>query len=491
MMCFEPCRLHPAGALLSAVKILRNSIIPLVIVLVSQGIQTWVLIAGGILLLVASGWGILSWYRFTYQIKDNELNVHSGIFVRKKTLIPRERIQVIDFNQGILQRLFGVVTVQIETAGGTEPEAVFTAVAKQDAENLRQTLLPAKPVEIEAETTGVATPKASKKISFSELIIFGITSTSGFGLVAAFFSGIFTLLHQIRWRPDLEQAYFMQIYEQIVASILFTLIFAIIVLLFLWLLAVIGIVIKYGRFTVTRAEDRLQIVYGLLERHQISIPVQRIQAVRFTEGLMRQPWGYGALKIESAGYALESGEKALLWPLLRRRELINFLQEFLPEFAYDIPLETLPTIARNRYIFRATLAMSPLALAGIPVAIFWLEWGWVTLLLLPLAVFSGWWQYQDAGWGCQQNMLAVRFRNLFVRTTVLVPRHCMQSLTIGHSPFQRRVDLVTFGLDLASMAYFELVDVSKQEGEDLMQWYTGKQSLVVDHPRINNQGDLE
>ena len=437
------------------------------------------LIAGGTILLAASAWGILSWYRFTYQIKDNELHIHSGIFIRKKTLIPRERIQVIDFNQGILQRIFSVVTVQIETAGGTEPEAIFTAVSKQNAENMRQILLPSKPAEDEKEETSAETAKTVKKISFSELIIFGITSTSGFGLVAAIFSGILTLFNQIRWRPDLEQAHLIHLYEQIVVSVLLTVIFAIVAMLFLWLLAVIGIVLKYGGFTVTRTEDRLQIVYGLLQRHQSSIPVQRIQAVRLTEGLLRQPWGYGSLKIESAGYALESGEKALFWPLIRHREMIDFLQEFLPEFAYDISLDTLPTLARNRYAFRAVLAMSPLALAGIPVAILWFEWGLATLLLFPLAAVLGWWKYQDAGWGCRQNMLAIRFRSLLVRTTVLVPRHCMQSLTVGHSPFQRRAGLVTFGLDLASMAYFELVDISKREGKDLMQWYTGKQSPVA------------
>lgn len=53
-----------------------------------------------------------------------------------------ERIQTIDSSEGIIQRIFGLVKVQVETAGGTtEAEAIFTAVTKEEAGLLKEELL--------------------------------------------------------------------------------------------------------------------------------------------------------------------------------------------------------------------------------------------------------------------------------------------------------------------------------------------------------------
>ena len=92
----------------------------------------------------------LSWLRFTYRIEEGELRIESGFFVKKKRYIPFERIQSLDFSEGILQRLFGLVKVKVETAGSSgsgEAEAVLTAITKAEAKAIQDILTSVKNAE--------------------------------------------------------------------------------------------------------------------------------------------------------------------------------------------------------------------------------------------------------------------------------------------------------------------------------------------------------
>jgi putative membrane protein len=278
--------------------------------------------------------------------------------------------------------------------------------------------------------------------------------------VISLFSGVWAVLDDIGLELDW-QRYFIWVWERVnpVLLIIFT-------ILALWLLAVVGMILKYGGFTLTRTGDRIQMIYGLLQRRQVSIPVQRIQAVRLVEGVLRQPLGYLTIQVESAGYGPQSNEKAVLWPLVQQRELMPFLREFLPEFALEIPLQPLPPAARRRYALRNFL---PAVLLALP-AFIWLPWREMALALPPLGVFWGLWKFRDTGWGLRRNMLALRCRSL-TRTTFIVPKRCVQSFSAGNTLIQRRAGLVSFSLDLASRARFGLADISRSDGETLLRWF--------------------
>jgi putative transcriptional regulator len=62
--------------------------------------------------------------RFSYGISSKFITINSGVFTHQKTSIPFSRIQNITVEQGIIERLFGIYTVKIETAGvsGISPQ---------------------------------------------------------------------------------------------------------------------------------------------------------------------------------------------------------------------------------------------------------------------------------------------------------------------------------------------------------------------------------
>ena len=63
----------------------------------------------------------------------------SGFVRRKETTVPLNRIQGLDTVAGPVQRLFGVVAVHVQTAGGgAKGEIVLDAVGPEAVERLRE-----------------------------------------------------------------------------------------------------------------------------------------------------------------------------------------------------------------------------------------------------------------------------------------------------------------------------------------------------------------
>ncbi len=68
-------------------------------------------------LIVAEIYARMSYNRYLYEIKQDAVKIEKGIIWKKYTSIPYERIQNVDLRRGIIARMFGFSTVEIETAG--------------------------------------------------------------------------------------------------------------------------------------------------------------------------------------------------------------------------------------------------------------------------------------------------------------------------------------------------------------------------------------
>lgn len=86
-----------------------------------------------------------SWRHLFYQITPDEFTLYSGIFSKKQVHVPYQRIQSVDQRATLVQRVLGLCTVQIETAGGSTNKAVVVPyVTKDRAEWLRRELFARK-----------------------------------------------------------------------------------------------------------------------------------------------------------------------------------------------------------------------------------------------------------------------------------------------------------------------------------------------------------
>ncbi|MCA0173767.1 PH domain-containing protein [Bacillus sp. RAR_GA_16] len=189
----EKKHLHPVAMLLSVIRYAREAALPLIFFVFvggGNGYSWWHFVIIGLMLLFTVGNGILSWIFYTYQVEHDELRIHQGFIFRKKRFIPRERIQSIDLSQGIIQRAFGLVKVQIETAGGGgEPEVVLSALTRANAESLRSELS----LKRNAITNNVVEEREEQSLTYRlsgrELLITASTS-GGIGVVLSFVAAI-------------------------------------------------------------------------------------------------------------------------------------------------------------------------------------------------------------------------------------------------------------------------------------------------------------
>src|SRR5215210_5125257 len=384
--------LHPVAMLVGAIKTLRRwvsgLVLPGIVLLMSQGFSLWTvtLFLFGILVVAALAalWGFLSWRATTYAVTGTAFRLRQGVFQKNERTIPLEHVQSVDTVQGIIQRAFGVVEVRIETAGGgaSEPDASLAALDQDAAQTLRREIEGSRR-ESSEETTG---PTILRRLSTRDLLVAGATS----GQIGVAFSVLaigFQFLDN--FFPD---AFVRRLVETLAPNwLMVVLILAPAGLLLAWLLAIAGTFLAYSGFTLSREGDFLYIKRGLLERREATIPLARIQAVRISEGLLRQPFGLCSLRVESAGYGEDAGVSATLFPLLPRKEVHGLLLDAAPEFAVAPPLNALPRRALRRYVFRSTVPfLFLISTAALFSSLVFDLAAWVfaaLLLLLPAALF--------------------------------------------------------------------------------------------------------
>lgn len=461
--------LHPVGMLLDALGTIRQWIgiaaFPSLAALFGGGLRPGTLVLIGffaVLLVVgAAVWGVLSWRATTYSVAGDTFTLRRGVVQKSERSLRLERIQSVDTVQGVIQRLFGVVELRIETAGGgSEPDVRLPALSRETAEALRERL-----TRVHRETGGGEEPEREvlRTLGVRELLVAGATSGQ-VGVAASLLAGATQFVQQV-----LPETLAARLFEAILPRDAGTAVLYVAALLvFAWLLAIGGTFLAYYGFTLSRSGDHLHIRRGLLNRYEATIPLARIQAIRVVEGVLRQPFGLAYLRVDSAGYGAEEGTSTTLYPLLPVKEVPGLLEAAAPEFAAPVrEVGPVPRRALRRYLIRAVV---PVLLLAAPLSYFFYPWGMLALLLALPAAVLGWLRFRAAGWNYASERLTVRFRNL-ARTTVVVPRRRLQSRTVSQTPFQRRLHLASLEVQVASGstgAGFSVLDMDADDALKLL-----------------------
>ena len=460
-------RQHPIAMITQLASVLRQNLVPLFIFFVlgtqnSQGYFFeifWIGLASAFIL------GIAGWFRFTFRVNEGELQINKGVFVRKKLYLSKERIQVIDVTEGIIQRVFGLVQVEVKSAGGGTEKATISAITKEEAEELQKLLRRDKVSEEVTEAEEIQkVEELSWKLPPRDLFFAALTS-GNFGLIASILTATSGQLDQFVTEENLD--YIIDILPGYSEFSIF--IWAVVIILFLsYLFSFIGVILRYSDFKITRKEKEILITSGLLERKQITVPFNRIQAIRFVEGIFRQPFGYGMVYVESAGFEQKNNERSIvLHPFLRKELLGRLFDEFNLEFVEPERVITPPGRALFRYIRRPNylLLLVPL------IWVFWEHAPWLLLLSVPLSMF-GWLEYKDAELAFDSRFMRLQYRQL-AKGTVFLKRNRAQVVESSVNPFQHRKRLQSIYVTVASGSggrTFSIQDLENEVFSQLGEW---------------------
>jgi putative membrane protein len=348
------------------------------------------------------------------------------------------------------------VQVEIKTAAGTQ--AVMSAVTQAKAEQLRLAL----GVRDGSEHALVSEPAdfAHFELSFNELLLAASTS----GRLGVLLSGVAYLYSQVDDFIEERLLEFLAAteFDTLPTSSPWFLAGTIMLGLSLaFLVSVAAEVARFSGFAVTRTGDQLVIRRGLFERREVSLSLDRIQAVRIVESVPRQPLGYASIIVDTAGQSEESSRSIALHPFIHRSRWQTLLSELIPQYAVTPQLISAPSRALRRFMVRPIVlaVLVAAALAGT------FSFGWIAFTLVPLSVWFGVLAHRDAAAGGDTDTLVLRERR-FWRSTAIVKRRRVQLVELSSSFLQRRLRLSDFCIGVASATGGKRFRVSNLDTED-------------------------
>ncbi|WCJ60530.1 PH domain-containing protein [Fontisphaera persica] len=460
-------RLHPFTLLLTIGQAIRNFFIPLVIVLF-LGRRTegtflfWIALMVGLSLT----YSLIRYFTFSYRITSHELITTQGLLGRLERKIPLSRVQDVRIEQSLVQRLLGVVELQIETAGGQGAEANLSVLALGEAEKLRALILThagrAVPAPAAAESPSQAVMPSEeilRRLTLGDLVRAGLTSN----YIA---SALVVLLVVWQQLDDLlPESVYQQLgrfLEQSVNQAATTgqgfswtaaLILALTLLSVGLVFSVAGSIMLFYGFTLSRCGEDLRRTYGLFTRRSSSLPRRRIQVLRIDEPWLRRCLGLATLRADTAGSAPgeEEEEKSghdVLLPVTRRNELEPLLPAILPVLVGEP--QTPWRRVSPRAIRRGTLKGAWMVLLLTTAAcLVWQSWAGLWLLgFLPVVYGLNVQAYRHLGYRLGEFFFWSR-QGWLSRKTWIVPLRNAQTVILHQNPLDRWHGVASIRVDTA------------------------------------------
>lgn len=266
---------------------------------------------GLVLVLVLSlGYSIIYFLNFKFHIdeKNEEFVLQKGVFSTDVINIPFQKIQQVNFRRNILQRIIGVYSVVVETAGSQDKEVEIKALSGEKANALADKLMAhaeeervqadAKetlPEDSKIEPAQKALPQWEHKVSLLTLVKLGLTSNylRGVGIIVAFY---FTLREQLMFNEELSA----QLQEPQVFLSQGKYLFIILLLLVGMLLTVGETVVKYFGLHLQKFKDTLQVEMGLRNNTKVNLKASRIQLLQVLTNPIQKKMDLYQVKISLA-----------------------------------------------------------------------------------------------------------------------------------------------------------------------------------------------
>lgn len=460
-------RLHPLTLVLGLITSLRSLIIPAIPILLFGNKFRW----GGLglfgLLLIGTAVTLLMrYFSFNYRIQGRELVTREGLIERKERHIPLEQILEVRIEQNLLQRLFDVVEAVIETAGGEGAEAKLSVLSRAEAERLREAVAARSGTKKATANEVTATPDSPqreviRKLGIRDLVLHGLTSNhllSALAILGAIWAFADDVLPDSvyaslgKWLKATAGEMFRQGLRAALLLLAAGLAGAMIVGL---VVSVIGSVVKFFNYTLTRNGDELHRSYGLLTRRASSLPRHRIQVLKVEEGMIRRWFGLATLRADISGSKKEGEDdnkgRDVLLPIALRDELEALLAVFFPNLASDGGAwKKVSPLAIRRGTRAGIFILIIITIVVSIVTKSW--WSLVLLLLAPLVYWLNVKSYQVFGYAFGRQYFRTR-QGVLGRATHIVPIEKSQVIVVRQSPFDRRLNLATLSVDTAGQSY--------------------------------------
>lgn len=362
--------------------------------------------------------GVVAWLVTRWRIEATSLRIDSGLFRRRSRQVPLSRLQAVDVVQPTVARFIGLAELRFRVAAG-HSDVRLAFLGEREATALRAQLLAM------ANGLGAATPPPPVRplVSVPTGRLVWSVALSDLGLVA-----VAVVLADAVLLATAPRAAAVGVAVTVAV-----------------LVGTVGPAVRRvtseAGFALGEAPDGLRVRCGLLATVHETVPLRRIQAVRWIEPLLWRPFGWCRLEVVVAGTRggtrrdEPSGRVVhALLPVGSRADAIRVLAQVLPGPDPGPGSGPGPVPGRGPGSGPdpgAESLMGPV-LRPPPARARWKA---------PLS-----WHFLAAG---HDEELAVAQTGRVRRERIYVPLAKVQSLRFSEGPLQRRLRLATLHLDVA------------------------------------------
>jgi putative membrane protein len=292
----------------------------------------------------------LKYLNFTFHIdhENEKFIITEGIFNKTKTTIQLYKIQQVNINQSLIQRLVGVYELAVDTAGSNKKEGNIKAISHELALGLKARLLEnenkknanfedsiSTSDEISIDKT-IDTEAPFIKISFLILLKIGITSNyvRSFFVLLPFFFTLFDYIKQITGRDVLHDENIEDYVDKSQVATAFLMLF-IIFFLAVIIINLVKTIFTYFNYKIARQKGSLLLSYGLLNTKSTIVKPEKVQITSITQNFFQKKMNVLHLKIKQAtGGEKEDHKLAIEIPgcdKLEKDAILKLLFQKIPE----------------------------------------------------------------------------------------------------------------------------------------------------------------
>ncbi|MXW65712.1 MAG: PH domain-containing protein [Gemmatimonadales bacterium] len=449
----------------------------------------------GAVLLLPFVVGAVQWACFKFRIAGDRLLIRKGVLKKTALDLPYERVQGINVRRSPVDRLFGLVTVTLDTSGSVQAEGKLPSIKTEVAHRLQRSVTALRPVlggpaagegdSAAAGASGSAAPVEARsgvgrdsvllRLGSADMVRIGLASRN-FIFVAALV-GVLTdllqpgdsldpILEAIEAGVDSAASAFTSLGALAQVGLAAAVIASIAGVALL--LTVTAAFLRHHNFTLQHDGGRFRSRAGLLTQREVVVEAPKIQQLTVSQGLvLRWLRRYRLYALPAAAVSPDAGRVSavevpdvLEVPLLGDR-----LAEELRSLMFEREATAVPVLPGSLGLKRVSphyIRALALRYALVLVAVFG------TLLLLagagvfartstilfwwaasiPAAALAAWQRWRRQGYAYDRDGLASRSGFLGSEVKAF-PLRKVQSATVRQSPLQRRKGLATLRVQLA------------------------------------------
>jgi len=414
----------------------------------------------GILGLIALS-AFLQYYFFKFRLSEQTIEIKSGVFKKVHLNLPFARIQNVKIISPFYFRPFDYTTLELDTAGSAKSEANLVALKVGFANQLKQEILNvARTTEQTQSTDNIVNDNDEivlNRRSLKDLVIHGITNNRVWIFLVLFAPFFDTAANNVdgvliglginfseTFSPETHAWWQLGLYAAALLAISYCLVM---------LLSVLGSIVAFYGFTLSKQGTNYIRRSGLLTRHEVVMKLPRLQLIVSQQDWLDVVINRLNLRFEQAkqGQKKQPGQEVrnkIMVPSINQQEFQGLLNDVWPNNQF---LSLSFSSISKRFLVKYLSLFLTVPTALLAVMAYKQQWGTFAMLCGAMVIVSGLIVMRWVRWGyaIDDNFIYIRKGVLGVNY-YLFPLHKIQQTTFHQSVLMARRQLASVSLVLAS-----------------------------------------